>query len=198
VNYFLILQLLLGAILAFYGASVFRSMPPLGGFIMGGMLGVTIGELFVPSANFTGWMPYVFFAGVGLVGALLAVPLKIVIVVLSGSFLGTMVGVIIGFLIQNQSFPRMLLDGTFSLGGITDLQIWIMVILALVFGILSIQFEDFMFYASTAFIGSLMITTAISELGAGNYALIRNAIFLFFLFITLGLIGTIWQNYHTE
>jgi hypothetical protein len=173
-------------------------MPPVGGFILGGLIGISIGGMLIPANSFTGWMPYIVFIGSGLAGALLAIPLQIVIVVLSGSFLGAIAGAIIGFLIQNQSFPRQLLDGTFSLGSVTDLQIWLMMILALVFGILSIQFENFMFYASTGFIGSLMFTTALSGLGASSYAVLRNSIFLLFLFITVGLLGTIWQNFHTE
>lgn len=197
-NFLLILQLFLGVILAFYGAAVFRSMAPLGGLILGGLLGITVGELLVPAANYTGWTPYLFFIGAGLVGAMIAVPLKIVIIVISSGVLGAIAGAIIGFLIQNQAFPLMLLDGTFTLGNITTLQIWLMAIIAVIFGFLSIQYENFLFYASTGFIGSLMITTAISQLSGAGYPLLRNSIFLFFLFITLGLLGTIWQNYHTD
>jgi hypothetical protein len=198
VNILLIVQLLLGVTLAFTGAGIFRSIPPLGGFILGGLLGITIGGMLVPAGSYTGWLPYILFIGSGLVGALLAIPLQIVIIVLSGTFLGALFGVIIGFLIENQSFPRLLLEGTFTIGGISNLQIWIMIILSLIFGLLSIQYEDFMFYASTSFIGSIMITTALASLGANSYALLRNPVFLFFFFIFTGLIGTIWQNYHTE
>jgi hypothetical protein len=198
VNIVLILQLLLGVTLAFTGVNIFRSMPPLGGFILAGLVGLLIGEVAIPASSFTGWMPYLVFVGSGLVGALLAIPLQIVIVVLAGSALGAVFGFIIGFVFQNQGFPGMILSGSFTVGGITNLQVWLMLILAMVFGVLSIQFEDFMFFASTGFIGSFVSTAAIAGLGAGSYALLRNSLFLFFLFITLGLLATIIQNYFTD
>jgi hypothetical protein len=198
VNILLILQLLLGVILAFTGVNLFRSMPPAGGFVLAGLVGLTIGEVVIPAGSFIGWTPYLVFLGSGLIGALLAIPLQIVIVVLSGSALGAVFGFIIGFVAQNQGFPRMILAGSFTVGGITNLQVWLMLILAMVFGVLSIQFEDFMFFASTGFIGSFISTAAIAGLGAGSYALLSNTLFLFFLFMTMGLLATIIQNYFTD
>jgi hypothetical protein len=198
VNILLIIQLLLGVTLAFYGASIFRSMPPLGGFILGGLLGITLGGALIPASNFTGFTPYIVFVGAGLVGALLAIPLQILIVVVSGSFLGGIVGLVAGYLIQSQGIPRLVVGGVFSITGISNLQIWTMAIFALAFALLSIPYERAMFFASTGFIGSMMIMTSLSGLGGGSYALLRNAVFLFFLLLTLGLLGMIWQNYQSE
>jgi hypothetical protein len=197
-NILLILQMLLGAVMALYGASLFRSMPPLGGFVLGGLLGITLGGAMIPDQTFTGYIPFLVFLGSGIVGAVLAVPLQIVIVVLSGSVLGGLFGFIAGYIIHQQGIPSQVLAGALSIQGATDLQIWMMVIFAIVFALISIPYEHSMFYASTAFLGSMMITAALSGLGAGSYALLRNSIFLFFFFITLGLLGTIWQNYQTD
>lgn len=197
-NILVILQLLLGVILTFYGASIFRSMPPVGGFILGGLLGITFGSALIPVQNYTGIIPFIVFIGSGLVGAILAIPLQIVILVLSGSVLGAIFGFVVGFLVQQQGIPRLVIEGAFSIRGVTDLQVWTMAIFAVVFGLLSVQYEEFMYFASTGFIGSLMTTIALSGLGAGTSALLRNSIFLFFFFITLGLLGIIWQNYQTD
>jgi hypothetical protein len=198
VDILLILQLLLGVILAFSGASIFRSMPPVGGFLLGGLLGITLGAVFVPAQSYTGYLPWLIFIGSGLVGAIVAIPLQIVIVVLSGSVMGAIFGFVAGFLIQQQGIPRLVVEGAFSIQGATNLQVWVMVIFAIAFALISIPYEHFMFSASTGFIGSLMITIALSALGAGIYALLRDSIFLFFFFITVGLLGTIWQNYQTD
>jgi hypothetical protein len=198
VDILLILQLLLGVILAFSGASIFRSMPPVGGFLLGGLLGITLGAVFVPAQSYTGYLPWLIFIGSGLVGAILAIPLQIVIVVLSGSVMGAIFGFVAGFLIQQQGIPRLVVEGVFSIQGATNLQVWVMVIFAIAFALISIPYEHFMFSASTGFIGSLMITIALSALGAGTYALLRDSIFLFFFFITVGLLGTIWQNYQAD
>jgi hypothetical protein len=162
------------------------------------LLGITLGAVFVPAQSYTGYLPWLIFIGSGLVGAIVAIPLQIVIVVLSGSVMGAIFGFVAGFLIQQQGIPRLVVEGAFSIQGATNLQVWVMVIFAIAFALISIPYEHFMFSASTGFIGSLMITIALSALGAGIYALLRDSIFLFFFFITVGLLGTIWQNYQTD
>jgi hypothetical protein len=106
VNILLILQLLLGVTLAFYGASIFRSMPPLEDFILGGLLGITLGGALIPAQTYTGYLPRpIFSVGSGLVGRSWQFPLQIVIVVLSGSVLGGIFGFVAGYSNSTARYP---------------------------------------------------------------------------------------------
>lgn len=188
-----IIQLFLGATIAFMGANIFRSMPAVGGFILGAVVGLNVAHLIGPPTPLTQVIG--FFAG-GAIGALISIPLQIVIIVLSGSALGALAGALLGYLVSSRGIPRLVVEGMFISQDISPLQGWMMVLFALIFGGLSIRFEEGMLTASTGFLGAFAAIAALSKLGASAGPIFSDPIFLFFAWAALGLIATIWQNYN--
>jgi hypothetical protein len=194
-----IAQILLGLVIAFSGANIFRSSPPLGGFIVGGVVAANLANtLFVPPAGWEFWMPLVAFLAGGLIGALIAIPLHVVVFVLTGTALGIVTGMLLGFLINQQGMTHMIVNGIFTLGSVTPLQIVLMAVFGIGFGLLSIRFDEMMTAASTAFLGSLSAVSGITFLATARLPIFTNSIFLGFLWFILGLLGWIWQSYHVE
>ncbi len=185
-------QILLGAVLAFSGSNLLRTMPPLGGFVLGALIGMNVAPLFGPPGIMTQGLGFV--AG-GIVGAIIAIPLQIVIVILSSTFLGVLAGAILGFLIGQQGVSRMVIEGVFSgPSGITTLQVWTMVLGGIIFGVLSVRFDEGMLIASTGFIGAFAVIGGLAAFAGYIGPLFRNSIFQFFGWAALGMIGAIWQN----
>ncbi len=185
-------QLLLGAVIAFYGANLLRDTPALGGFILGGLVGMMVAAVVLPPGALNKGIGFV--AG-GVVGALIALPLQIVIIVISSVALGVLAGGVLGFLIGKEGISRMVIEGIFSRQQpLTTLQVWIMVLGGLVFGGLSVRFEDGMLIASTGFLGAFAVVTALGQLVGPSTPFLVNPIFQFFGWAAIGLFGSIWQS----
>ena len=182
------------------GYSMFRSMVPLWGFLLGGWIGFTMLPVFVsgPQAAQIIYQIGSFLIG-GVVGAIIAYPLYYVIIFLSGGALGMMTGILIGALIDmgginsfrhldtlaSMSFPPSPQSGT---------QFLAMVICGLIMGGLAIAFQKFMVIASSAFLGAAAIISglvgpiaqiATSDMGRGAVTILG--------WIILGFIGVFIQ-----
>ncbi len=187
-------QLLLGVIVAFSGANLLRNMPPLGGFILGSLVGMNVATVVAAPSPLNQGIGFV--AG-GIAGALIAIPLQIIIVVLSSTALGVLTGALLGFLIGQEGVSRMIVQGIFSRQQpITSMQLWIMVLGGLVFGVLSIRFDEGMLIASTGFLGSFAMIGGLVLLAGKASPILLNPVFQFFGWAAIGMIGAIWQNYN--
>jgi hypothetical protein len=181
-----IFMLVLGIIACFMGYSVFRSMLPLWGFLLGGWIAFTLLPSFLPGARAADMIVQIiaFVAG-GLVGALISVPLYFVIIFLSGAALGMLLGVLTGALIDvggiasvaqitalsSMSFPPMPQTG---------LQYMLMAIFGSIMGGMAIAFQKFMICASSSFLGAAAIITGLAgpiSLSVGS-AVGRSAVML--------------------
>ncbi len=189
-------QILLGAVIVVSGASLLRSMPPLGGFVLGALVGMNAATMIAGPGLMTQGIGFVMG---GVIGAIIAIPLQIVIVVLSSTALGVLVGAVFGFLIGQQGVSRMIVEGIFSNPGqITTLQISMMVLGGLIFGILSVRFDEGMLIASTGFLGAFAVINGLAGFSGYIGPMFRNPIFQFFGWVALGMIGAIWQNYNRD
>ncbi len=187
-------ELLLGAVVVFSGANLLRNMPPLGGFILGGLVGMNVATFVSGTSPINLGLGFVFG---GIAGALIAIPLQIIIVILSSSALGVLAGAILGFLIGQEGVSKMIVYGIFSRPqGLTSLQVWLMALGGLVFGALSVRFDEGMLILSTGFLGSFAVIGSLTQLIGFSSPILSNSIFQFFGWAALGLIGAIWQNYN--
>jgi hypothetical protein len=192
-------QVLLGLVLVFSGANIFRGMPPLGGFIIGGLIFVNLaGALIKAPPGYELWYTVGAFVIGGLIGALIAIPLHVVIYVLTGISLGVLAGAVLGFIINQQGITRMIIEGIPNIAQISGIQATLMALLGVAFGLLAVRYDEIMIAASTGFLGSLITVSGLAVLSVGTAPLFRNELFLGFLWFTLGLLGWIWQNYHQE
>jgi hypothetical protein len=194
-----VVQILLGVVIAFTGANIFRGMPPLGGFIIGGVIGANLANtLITPPPGWGLWMPLAAFLVVGIAGALIAIPLKVVVFVMAGTALGVVAGALIGYIIGQQGITHMIINGLFTMGSVTPLQALLMAGFGIAFGLLAIRFDEMMTAASTAYLGSLAVVSGVTFLATARLPIFANSIFLGFFWFILGLLGWIWQSYHVE
>jgi hypothetical protein len=188
-----IIQLTLGVIFTFTGLAVFRTVPPAGGFIIGGLIGINFAGMVVPPEMWTPLAPFIAFVAVGVVGAIIAVPLQLVMAVISGSALGALIGMIVGYVLNQHGVTSKLFAGATEFQSLTSTQIWIMLGLAVLFGILTLRFEDEMLILSTAYLGAMIATVSLPAIGALNFPVFRNPLLLMFILVFLGLFGVIVQ-----
>lgn len=184
-----------GIVVCFLGTSSFRSTPFIGGFLLGGALAVYFARFFLTSPP--GWeafFPLLVYAAGGLVGGLISRPLYMVMVVISGSALGSLLGIGLGFVISLQGDPQMLKQIDLAIQPLDVLSLWLMLIFALVLAVLSLLFDEFMLLVSTAFIGSAVIVSTITDLFAGSTPLMRNVVAVFFAWFVVGVAGLVYQN----
>lgn len=157
----------LGILLCFAGYSMFRSMLPLWGFLIGGWIVYTLFPSFFPlQANNIFYQIGAFAAG-GIVGAIISTPLYYVIIFLSGGALGMLLGILTGALFEvgGISSIRQLSEFTsmsFPPLPQTTLQFVLMMIFGLVLGGLAIGFQKFMICASSGFLGAAAIMTGLT------------------------------------
>lgn len=190
-----IIRVAIGLSLLIMGGAFIRDYPRFGGFLVGGLVTV---EIVIRTTSFTGiwdWIgPLLVFAAGGLVGALLGSILSMFMLVIYTSLLGAMVGYVVGFLLMMGGNTRQILDSLLELSSIDPIQSAFMVVLALVFGFLSVRFQESMGMASTAFIGSALTIVALSAKLKAYAPIFREDIVLVFIWVALGLFGLIWQN----
>ena len=193
-------MLVLGLLACFMGYSMFRSMLPLWGFLLGGWIAFTLMPSVVQDAR-AGQMIYQigsFVAG-GLVGMLISLPLYFVIIFLSGAALGMLMGILTGALIDVGGIASVRQLTTFTSMSFpplpqTPLQFVLMMIFALVLGGVAVAFQKFMVCASSAFLGAAAIITGLS----GPIAMLANndasrGAFMMIGWMLLGLIGLFVQ-----
>jgi hypothetical protein len=190
-----------GIIICFMGYSLFRSMLPLWGFILFGILAIT-GLPFVVHLSGSQLLiaQIVTFLVAGLIGALIATPLYYVIVFLTGALLGGLVGMVLGAYLNISggviSFRALtkLAEMNFPPPVDTPTQWLIMVILGLVTGIFAINFQKFMISASTAFLGSAGVVSGMNTILLGAFRSVENrSILIGITWLILGMIGMFVQ-----
>jgi len=196
-----VVLVIFGFMVCFMGYSIFRSMLPLWGFILGG----TIVLFFIPMilktplAQQTLFQVVAFLVG-GAIGALVAAPLYYVTVFVSGGAMGALIGLIFGAYLEisggvvsvralselaGMSFPPRLLS---------PLQVVMMIVFGLIIGGFSISFQKFMISASTAFLGAAGVvsglTGAILDVLRTNPA---RGLWVMLVWLILGMIGLFVQ-----
>ncbi|MCC6147002.1 MAG: hypothetical protein IT308_05490 [Anaerolineaceae bacterium] len=190
-----ILQLVVGLALFLLGGSFIQGSPRIGGFLVGGLAAA---EVVVRVAALTAlwqWLgPLLAFVAGGLIGMLLGSILSMLLLVLYTSILGAMVGFIMGFLVAVGGSSYHLVDSLIAFSEVTPVQSAFMVVFALLFGFMSLRFQDFMAMASTAFIGSgLAIFTMADQLKTLS-PIFKEDVVLLFAWVVIGLIGLMAQN----
>ncbi len=158
-----------GFMVCFMGYSIFRSMLPLWGFILGGLITFYLLPLAykAPESQLLIVQIVSFVIG-GVIGAFVATPLYYVTVFLSGAVLGGLIGLVFGSYLEVSG-------GEVSMRALTELaamsfpprvetavQVVVMVIFGLVIGGFSISFQKFMISASTAFLGAAGIVSGLT------------------------------------
>ena len=190
-----------GIIICFMGYSLFKSMLPLWGFIIIGIVALTLLPLFV---DLTGSQlliaQIITFFVAGVVGALIATPLYYVIVFVTGATLGALVGTVVGAYVD-------LSGGAISFQALTELaelsfppavdtpgKFMIVAILALITGIFAIGFQKFMISASTAFLGATAVVSGMNTTLLGMFAGIANrSVLVGVVWMMIGMLGLFIQ-----
>lgn len=172
-----VLALFAGGIAAFFGYRLITDAIRVWGFFIGAALFgfVAINVFHLPGGLTNITLPLFIAALVGgILGAVVAGPLSIVIVFISGSALGAVVGEV-GYPLINKGVEVMLIT----------------VVLALFTGLLAVKFQEVVLIVTTAFIGALLMVY-----GARNLMSIEilPTVILYFL---IGFLGAAAQ-YKTE
>jgi hypothetical protein len=195
-----IILIIFGLFICLSGYSIFRSMLPLWGFILGGLVAITVAPGLFPQQEHTLVFQIIAFVVGGVVGALISAPLYYVAVFLTGAALGALTGAILGSYLEVST-------GTVSMKALTTLaampfppevdstlQLLLMVVLGLLTGGLAIGFQKFMITASTAFIGSAAIVAGANQ---GALEILRNnpgrAVWIIFGWFVFSMIGLFVQ-----
>ena len=196
-----IMMVLVGAIACFMGYSMFRSMLPLWGFILGGFIAMTIVPNFinVPASQSLFWV-IGFFAVGGLIGALISTPLYYVIIFLSGAGLGALLGIVSGAFIdmggitsfrdiqniQNMSitFPPQVTSMT---------QLVLIIIFGGILGFMALSFQKFMITASSAFLGAAALVGGLSVVITNSMPDVSSNLLLMLGWMILGMLGILVQ-----
>ena len=172
-----VLALFAGGIVAFFGYRLITDAIRIWGFVLGGVFGAYLATnvFHLPGSISDITIPFVIaiLAG-GILGALIAGPLSIVIVFISGAALGVALGEV--------AFPFVTRGGE---------NLLLTVVLALITGLLAVGFQKVVLIVTTSFIGALMMVY-----GARNLMSIDllPSVILFFL---IGFLGAAAQ-YKTE
>lgn len=160
------ISIVVGIIVCFSGYSMFRSMLPLWGFILGGAAAMYLAPLVikVPEAQRL-WLDIGSFVVGGVLGAVLASPLYYVTIFASGAAMGALSGMVFGAYLQISSGEisvralRQLAGMTFPPRIESAVQVFLMVALGLIIGAAALSFQKFMITASTAFLGSAAVVS---------------------------------------
>ena len=195
-----IVLIIFGLLICFSGYSLFKSMLPLWGFILGGLVAISIAPTLMRNSDPSLVFEIVAFIIGGVVGALIASPLYFVSVFLTGAAMGGLLGIVLGAYLEISS-------GTLSvkaLSALASMQFpppvqstlqWIlMVVLGLITGGFAIAFQKFMITASTAFIGSAAAVaggnTAVLEIMRENPS---RAVWILLIWLIVALLGLFVQ-----
>ena len=137
------LAIVAGGVICFFGYPMISSAIRVWGFIIAGVgaVLVAVGLFHIPGSltQVTPQMGVVFVVG-GIVGALIAGPLSIVIIFISGTALGALIGGY-GYPIVTRGQENTLLT----------------VVLALITGMLAVRFQDVVLIVTTAFVGAALM-----------------------------------------
>ncbi len=145
------ISIVVGIIVCFSGYSMFRSMLPLWGFILGGAAAMYLAPLVikVPEAQRL-WLDIGSFVVGGVLGAVLASPLYYVTIFASGAAMGALSGMVFGAYLQISGGEisvralRQLAGMTFPPRIETAVQVFLMVALGLIIGAAALSFQKFM------------------------------------------------------
>jgi hypothetical protein len=144
--------IVLGGIICFFGYPMINSAIRVWGFVIAGAGCVlaAVGLFHVPGSltNLTLQMGVIFVVG-GIVGAIIAGPLSILIIFFSGTALGALIGAY-GYPLVTRGAENTLLT----------------VILALFTGLLAARFQEVVLIVTTAFVGAAMMIYGIRAMSA--------------------------------
>ncbi len=190
----------IGLLACFMGYSMFRSILPMWGFILGGWLAYLLLPTFLGGQMAAS---LIFrLAGVlvgGLIGALIATPLYFVIIFLSGAVLGMLFGVMAGALVNTGGLNSVRQFSDFASMSFppmpqTGIQWLLMVVFGLLLGALALNFQKFMICASSAFLGAAALITglggSISMFSGGDAS---HGAWMLIGFLGMGLVGLVIQ-----
>jgi hypothetical protein len=192
---------LVGAVACFMGYSMFRSMLPLWGFILGGWIAMTIAPNFIEVPASQQLILFIAsFAIGGVIGALISTPLYYVIIFLSGATLGALIGIVVGSLLEfggiasfrdldtlrnvNLSFPP-------EVNSIT--QLVLIVIIGGALGFAALNFQQFMITASSAFLGAAALVSGLSVVITNSFPNVSGSLMLLLSWLVLGMVGIFIQ-----
>lgn len=192
----IVLRVVSGLVIAVAGRKLLNTSPALAGFLLGGLLGMLLSELFLRlPANLMPYRPFIGFGVGGLLGALLAVPLTMVVSFLTAVAFGAVIGWIIGMIFSFGGDPTQLFKSLFSFEFIqTPIPILLSALIGVGMGVLSIFFSNFMTMLSTAFIGMAVVVGELPKLLGGQLPVLNNGVILVFIWLVLGFIATFLQN----
>lgn len=190
-----------GIFVCFMGYSLFKSMLPMWGFILGGLIAINFGGgLFTQLKVDPMVLRIGIFVAGGIIGALVSAPLYYVAVFLTGASLGGLVGVVVGgyLSISGGAVTIATLERLSSMAFPprveTSMQMLMLIVLGLIAGGFAIAFQEFMISAATSLIGSAALvagldTTALSSL---QYSPERG-IYLVIIWVVVGMLGLFVQ-----
>ncbi|HMN60392.1 MAG TPA: DUF4203 domain-containing protein [Anaerolinea sp.] len=196
-----IVLVIFGIMVCFAGYSIFQSMLPLWGFVLGGFIAIIIVPMLFPfpKAQETIYQVAAFGVG-GLIGALLARPLYYATVFLSGAAAGALIGMVIGSYLTVSG-------GQVSVQALTELaamsfpprienslQVVLMIAFGLIVGGFSISFQKFMISASTALLGAAAVVSGLTGAILDVFRSSPTRGFTYFVvWLALGMIGLFIQ-----
>lgn len=196
--------IVIGMLACFIGYSMFRSLLPLWGFILGGWIFFTMMPTFIHAPQST-QLIYVFgsFLLGGIIGALIATPLYLVIVFLSGASFGMMLGVMLGTLFDVGGLNTVAKFTIFTNSAFppvphSALQYGTMFLIGAIMGVMALTFQRMVIVISSAFLGATALITGLSAMliTLTRSATSQGAILLVGWFV-LGLLGFFVQYYLT-
>lgn len=194
------IHLVVGFILCMAGSMLLRDSPRLGGFLLGGLIAAEAGARLIPLPGaYNLLVPLISYLVGGLIGMLLSVPLYAVIMVLSSSALGAVVGMLVGIFLSASGATQSIVTAIFNLSAnFNDIQITLMIVFALFFGLLTLRYDLFMTMASTGYVGAFLAISGLITLFGSSTPILRNGVFQFFAWLGLGLLGLVYQNRNQE
>lgn len=196
-----IVLVIFGIMVCFAGYSIFQSMLPLWGFILGGFIFIIFAPMLIPfpKAQETIYQVAAFGVG-GLIGALLARPLYYATVFLSGAAAGALIGMVVGSYLT-VSGGQVSVQALAELAAMsfpprieTPLQVVLMIAFGLIVGGFSISFQKFMISASTALLGAAAVVSGLTGAILDVFRSSPTRGFTYFVvWLALGMIGLFIQ-----
>jgi hypothetical protein len=193
-------MIVFGVIALIGGYSLFKSMLPLWGFILGGWLAFSFLPVVIQTAQAkTPLFQAIAFIGGGIIGGAIAIPLYYLIVFLSGAALGGLAGVMVGAVVEVGGFSsvRQIMNFTalaFPPIPQTGIQFILMAVFGLILGAAAINFQKFMVIASSSFLGSAALVSGliapITQIGSSD---MNRAAAMLIAWLVLGILGMIIQ-----
>jgi hypothetical protein len=196
-----VVLVLIGAAACFMGYSMFKSMLPMWGFILGGFALMTFAPGFVtvsPSQQI--FLTIGSFIVGGIIGALIATPLYYGVVFISGAGLGALFGIVAGSFLDMggitsfrdiDAFTNMTLSFPPQVSTMT--QLVLIVVIGGIMGALAINFQQFMITASSAFLGAAALVSGLSDVIISSFQTLGGNVLLITAWLLLGMIGLFVQ-----